>query len=321
LRKSLIVLAGAAALAGAASAQQVPIGSEPPLETVAKLKPGQFIWAPQLAPAGPTLVLVNLRTQRTVVFRNGLPIAASTVSTGRLGRETPTGVFTVLQKEVDHHSKTYDNAAMPYMERLTWKGIALHAGNLPGYPASHGCVRLPAGFAKLLYGVTSLGMTVVIADREPALLVAPTPDLVTSGRSEPAPAGAAVDWNPDKSLTGPVSVIVSAADHRAVVLRNGVIIGSAPVSIDGPVSGAWAYALRSADAAGQHWVRVELSASRSASASVPPSELARFHVADEFRRAVRSILQPGATIVVTADSLSNSGLAQPLMVMEANSKR
>jgi hypothetical protein len=321
LFKSLIALASATALTGTAVAQQVPIGSKSPLETVVGLKPGQFIWAPQLAPAGPTLVLVNLRTQRAVVFRNGLPIAASTVSTGRPGHDTPTGVFTVLQKEVDHHSKTYDNAPMPFMERLTWKGVALHAGNLPGYPASHGCVRLPLQFAKLLYSVTKLGMTVVIADREPALLVAPTPDLVTSARSEPALPAATIDWHPEKSPAGPVSILVSAADQRTVVLRNGVIIGSAPVTIDGPIVGAWAYALRSVDGAGTHWVRVELSPGAASSATVPASEFGRFHIADEFRSAIRSILQPGATIVVTADSLSSGGTAQPLTVMEAQSNR
>jgi hypothetical protein len=82
-------------------------------QVVAQLKPGEYVWAPQLAPAGPVLVLVNLATQRAVVFRNGLPIGASTVSTGRPGYETPTGVFTILQKRVEHYSSTYGNAPMP----------------------------------------------------------------------------------------------------------------------------------------------------------------------------------------------------------------
>lgn len=106
--------------------------------------------------------MVNLHTQRLFFFRNGTAIAASTISSGKTGNETPTGVFTILQKREKHFSKTYNNAPMPNMQRLTWQGIALHAGNLPGYPASHGCIRLPLQFSKLLFGETTLGMTVVI---------------------------------------------------------------------------------------------------------------------------------------------------------------
>ena len=88
----------------------------------------------------------------------------STVSTGKKGHETPTGVFTILQKNKDHRSNLYDDAPMPYMQRLTWDGIALHSGNLPGYPASHGCVRMPDGFAKRLFAETELGMTVIVSN-------------------------------------------------------------------------------------------------------------------------------------------------------------
>ena len=99
-----------------------------------------------------------------MVYRDGALIAATAISTGSLGRETPTGVFTILEKKVMHRSTTYDDAPMPYMQRLTSKGIAIHAGDLPGYPASHGCIRLPNEFAKLLYGVTEIGTQVMITD-------------------------------------------------------------------------------------------------------------------------------------------------------------
>jgi lipoprotein-anchoring transpeptidase ErfK/SrfK len=108
------------------------------------------------------MLVIDLSKQRAMLYRNGVPIAASTVSTGRRGRETPRGVFTILQKKVVHRSRTYDDAPMPYMQRLTWKGVAMHAGRLPGYPASHGCIRLPKGFAKRLYGVTKIGTPVMI---------------------------------------------------------------------------------------------------------------------------------------------------------------
>src|SRR6476646_10239883 len=131
-----------------------------------KLKPGQFAWNPDRAPEGPVVVVVSIPAQMVTVYRNGVRIAVSTCSTGRPGHATPTGTFVILQKDVNHHSSLYDDAPMPYMERLTWGGVALHAGNLPGYPASHGCVRLPKAFAQKLYGITQLGTPVIIADEE-----------------------------------------------------------------------------------------------------------------------------------------------------------
>ena len=128
-----------------------------------QLKPGEWVWAPQIAPQGPVLVYVDLGRQRATVYRNGVRIAVSTISSGKDGYETPTGVFTILEKDKDHRSRTYDDAPMPYQQRLTWKGVAMHAGNLPGFPASHGCVRLPMEFAKKLFSVTPMGGTVVIA--------------------------------------------------------------------------------------------------------------------------------------------------------------
>jgi hypothetical protein len=128
----------------------------------ARLRPGQYVWAPTVASSGPLSMVVDLSAQSATLYRNGVAIAASTVSTGRKGRKTPTGAFTVLQKKIVHRSRTYDNASMPYMQRLTWKGIAMHAGRVPGYPTSHGCIRMPKGFAKRLYGVTKVGMPVMI---------------------------------------------------------------------------------------------------------------------------------------------------------------
>jgi lipoprotein-anchoring transpeptidase ErfK/SrfK len=85
------------------------------------------------------------------------------VSSGQKGRETPAGVFSVIQKDADHHSNLYDDAFMPHMQRITWSGIALHGGPLPGYPASHGCIRMPYDLAERLFGETRLGMRVIIA--------------------------------------------------------------------------------------------------------------------------------------------------------------
>ena len=115
------------------------------------------------APArGGVRVVISLPQQKAYVFRGGELFGTSPVSTGRRGHETPVGTFRILQKKVDHHSNIYDNAPMPYMQRLTNYGIALHAGHLPGYPASHGCIRFPRSFAKKLYGITNFATTVTI---------------------------------------------------------------------------------------------------------------------------------------------------------------
>lgn len=296
-------------------AQQVDLASGSVVQTVTHLKAGQYVWAPEVAPEGPMLLIVNVATQRAVLFRNGVPIAATSVSTGRPGHVTPTGVFTILQKQIEHYSSIYDSAPMPYMQRLTWQGVALHAGNLPGYPASHGCIRLPAEFAKKLYAETKVGMTVVITRQQTLPRVAPTPTIVAQSENNGAMQARMV-WDPTKAPQGPVSIVVSTANQRALVLRNGVVIGSAPVSVEGPVTGTWAYALRSIDAQGQHWVRLTLSAKQSPAMEVAKTEWSRFRAADAFKRAVASVIEPGTTIVVTSDSVAAND-PQPLTILEA----
>lgn len=128
------------------------------------LQPGSFSWAPERSPSGPIVMVVSLPEQRMHVYRNGVRIAVSTVSTGIKGRDTPPGSYEILQKQLMHHSNLYDDAPMPFMQRITWDGLALHAGRLPGHPASHGCVRLPRAFAEKLYGITKLGARVVISE-------------------------------------------------------------------------------------------------------------------------------------------------------------
>src|SRR6201984_3048782 len=129
-----------------------------------EFKPGDYVWHPEVSPAGPVVIIVSLPEQRMYVYRNGVRIGRSTVSTGKKGDATPTGMFTILQKKVRHESNIYKGAQMPHMQRLTWTGIAMHAGRLPGYAASHGCVRLPVDFAEKLYTVTQNGTSVIITD-------------------------------------------------------------------------------------------------------------------------------------------------------------
>ena len=123
------------------------------------------------APGTPVLAVVAIKEQWITVYDADGPILRAPISSGQTGLETPVGVFSILQKEAEHYSNRYDDASMPFMERITWSGIALHAGALPGHPASHGCIRLPYGFAERLFGLTKLGMRVVSARDD----VAPVP--------------------------------------------------------------------------------------------------------------------------------------------------
>ena len=121
---------------------------------------------PQEALEDGVLIVISLSTQTAIVLKDGELWDSTGVSTGRKGKETPTGIFPILQKKVHHRSTLYDDAPMPYMQRLTWDGIALHAGYVPGYPASHGCIRLPRSFAKKLYGITGHTSTIVLVTDE-----------------------------------------------------------------------------------------------------------------------------------------------------------
>ena len=116
----------------------------------------------------PIMAIVSLRTQRITVYDAKGWILRAPVSSGSKGRETPAGIFSVIQKVEDHYSNLYDDAYMPHMQRITWSGIALHGGALPGYPASHGCVRLPFDFAARLFDATAMGMRVIVAPTDVA---------------------------------------------------------------------------------------------------------------------------------------------------------
>jgi hypothetical protein len=227
--------AGLFALLRAGVAQQVD-------GQIDELKPGEFAWHPELSPAGPVGIVVSLPDQRMHVYRNSIRIAISTCSTGAPGHSTPTGVFTVLEKDKHHHSSKYNDAPMPNMNRLTWSGIALHAGMLPGYPASHGCVRLPLQFSELLFSITHIGTPVIIAGShsDPREVIHPGMVLgeyaehefeqaVAGLKGKELPALSHVD-NP----TPPTSVLISRADQRGYVFENGRIVAEGRVDIKNP---------------------------------------------------------------------------------------
>jgi hypothetical protein len=284
-------------------------------ETVT-LKPGQYVWEPERAPEGPLLIVASITEQVAYVYRNGIRIARSSVSTGRPGHSTPTGVFTILEKEVHHTSSIYKGAEMPYMERVTWGGIALHAGDLPGYPDSHGCVRLPLEFSKLLFGVTMKGATVIIADAHsaPATTVHPGLFFSQSGQeSEPIAAGQ-FDWDPDKSLNGPVSLIVSSADKTVYVYRNGVEIGRAGIpnpQVILPLDDLVFTVLQGTDADGHlQWAEVTASGESKSSQSIFLA-VQKSGLPAAFLDKAKAVITPGATLIFTDRSVDPSTQSPP----------
>lgn len=147
----------------------------------------------------PVMAVVSLQRQRITIYDANGWILRAPVSSGQKGRETPAGIFSVIQKEAEHYSNLYDDAYMPHMQRITWSGIALHGGALPGYPASHGCIRLPFEFAARLFDLTQLGLRVIVAPTDvapmeiahPALL-RPKPGLEALAASRKAEADEAI---------------------------------------------------------------------------------------------------------------------------------
>lgn len=136
------------------------------LSSTEKLPAGRFEWDPGKHPSGELAIIVSLPRQMLYVYRGGGLIARSSVSSGRPGHTTPSGLFPIIGKEVMHYSNLYQHAPMPWMQRLTMEGVALHAGYLPGEPASHGCIRLPGEFARRLFEITSCGDPVLVVGRQ-----------------------------------------------------------------------------------------------------------------------------------------------------------
>ena len=251
------------------------------------------------------LVVISLPEQQAYVYRNGVLIGRTTISSGRAGHRTPTGVFTVLEKQRRHYSNIYKGAAMPFMERLTWSGVAMHGGYLPGYPDSHGCVRLPKEFSRLLFGVTRVGTTVVVANESSnsALVTHPGPLMAMPAMMKNLNleklSGLDFRWNPDRATSGPMSIVISKADKQVVVFRNGKPMARADFEWQGNSpfpTGVFSYVGR--ENGQNQWV----GAGQSASATEKMLADLRSHliVATEARDFVQSALQPGDTLLLVS---------------------
>jgi hypothetical protein len=292
--------------AGMLFAQGAPSSAQLQLARQAdKLKSGEWVWEPKIAPAGPILVYVDLGRQLATVYRNGVRIGVSTISSGRPGFDTPTGVFTILEKNKQHISRKFNDAPMPYQERLTWSGVALHAGGLPGYPESHGCVHLPLAFSKILFDAMPMGGTVVIAGghedpvkRPAAGVLAPVMAGVTPAPAAPLTAEGSFTWNPEASASGPVSIIISTGDQQVVVLRNGVEIGRAHAVVADQSSQP--QVMTFAGGKKPQWIQVGVSDLTGEPAEIVSTErVERMHLPAAFVKNMRSVIAPGTTVLVT----------------------
>jgi L,D-transpeptidase catalytic domain len=313
--------------------------SSVPIDTpISQLKKGEFLWMGEAVTTGPVVMVVSITEQRGYVYRNGILIGATTVSTGRPGHQTPTGVFTVLQKQKEHRSTIYDGAPMPYMERLTWGGVALHAGGLPGYPESHGCIHLPTEFAQQLFDISPSGMTVVIGTEQtaPEQVAHPgylAPVKFVGGQPvEPETFAAKEDerWQAELSPSGPVSIVLSQASQLIVVYRNGIEIGRARLTVsgdtplvnhalvlsEGPSSVPDPYV---PDPTKFRWLRIGVPGHIGEQGTqVDPNAVARIKMPADFAARVNGILTPGATLFVTNEALYPETSGPMLQVVDAD---
>ncbi len=324
-RRRFVALLAAVAWAlrpGEAAAQLFKRKNRKAEEEVAQppLAPGQFEWYPERAPSGPLLVVVSIDDQVAYVYRNGVQIARSTVSTGAPGHDTPTGVFTILEKNKVHESSIYKGAQMPNMQRLTWSGIAMHAGDLPGYPASHGCVRLPHEFSDKLFAITEKGGTVVVTRKasRPASSKKPASILLASNvdpgsRPSAQLVGKSI-WDPGRSPAGPVNFLLSGADRTLYVYRNGILIEQTPVDIrepEIPIPSGVFLMLEKVDhgarglvpgKAARPWAILSLD--EGSSPDAVEQFRSRLYIPDDFARTLYQLAAPGTILLTTAKATS-----------------
>jgi hypothetical protein len=332
MRSSSLVMAAALALAGmqgsAVLAQGATVTSAVELARKGEtLKPGQWVWAPQIAPTGPITVYVDLSRQLATIYRNGVRIGISTVSSGKPGHETPTGVFAILQKDAKHRSSTYNNAPMPYQQRLTWDGVALHAGGLPGYPESHGCVHLPLAFSRLLFGETHMGGTVIVAGRaggavmtHGAGVLAPQGDGGVAIAHVPLADSETYRWTPEIAPDGPLAIIVSRSDQRIVVLRNGTEIGRARAELPADDFETHVMTYTKLPDGRLRWMLVGVPGHAGEDGQVlDVGTLAHMRLPRGFLTALNAVIVPGTTVLITQAPVlpENSGKRMTIMASAA----
>ena len=279
------------------------------------LQPGAYVWEPELSPSGAVTILVSLPEQIAHVYRDGIEIGVTTVSTGRPGHRTPTGVFIILQKDKHHHSSIYHNASMPNTQRLTWGGICLHAGGLPGYPSSHGCVHLPLAFSADLFDVTHLGTSVIIANDTSAPADVVHPGIILNGDADQMIAQERARERAKQRKAVPqaagndphrvpiASVLVSGADRVSYLLQDGEIVNQKPVTIAEPDQplGTHVLVLKTLEGTHPTWSTVSIRHAGSTGAIRPTDRatLDRIQFDPAFIEQALGSMHPGMTLMIT----------------------
>src|SRR5258706_265297 len=295
---TLAAMVALAALTADAAARQ----PAPPTEATAQREAGE-----------PIMAIVSIKTQQVTFYDAEGWILCAPVSTGITGRETPAGVFAVIEKDKDHHSTLYDDAWMPNMQRITWNGIALHGGPLPGYAASHGCVRMPYGFAEKLFDQTWIGMqlhTARPAAKSKRDAAAAAKDAAKGAQTKKTDTAKAA--NDAKLALEPVSVYISRATQKLYVRRNthkrwpdgGEVFDATievPVTIRNPDKpiGTHVFTAMARNAAGLRWTAVTID-----NADDAKDALDRITIPQDVLHRIPPTAFPRSSIIVSDEPLS-----------------
>jgi hypothetical protein len=259
-------------------------------------------------PNGPLTLIVSIGDQRLRVYDADGQIASSRVSTGRPGFDTPTGVFSILQKKVHHRSNIYSGAPMPYMERITWSGIALHAGVVPGFRASHGCIRLPHQFARTLYGLTSIGARVIVTAGNAEPIAFKNPKLL-----RPLPLVAPNETSAELHLERKLAANEPSRDGTVTDAPEGLarVIGTETARDQErlPATRAEAETMRRDKIARLQADIKEAESARDAAISKSKEAAATFAAADDELDAARRALAPARRAVKVAEKKQQAAIA------------
>lgn len=268
------------------------------------MRPGDYQWFPDRAAQGSVVIIASIPRQLVHVYRAGLLVGVSTCSTGKPGHSTPAGRFTVLNKLKDHRSSKYGDA-MPNTLRLTRKGVALHGGEVPGYPMSHGCVHLPLTFADTLFELTALGTPVAIGGRAHHLLVG-GPGIVPAGRAGRIVAArdAARSLVPLGDAEADTAILVSAADRRIYVLQDDTVVAQGPASIQDKAAplgtNVFVASGGETDGAGSVWKRAAFKPVAGGAAVTDTAPLERLDSSRQVMSVIEQLMHAG-TVLLTTD--------------------
>ena len=265
---------------------------------------GQYpAWGHQ--PKGTVILTITLSEQKMTIWDDGEPVARVAISSGVEKHPTPTGLFSIMIKKRFHRSNIYSDAPMPFMQRITWSGVALHQGHVPGRPASHGCIRLPAAVAQKLFTYTPIGCRVIITDKavEPqrfssSRLFTARPHVLRLATANDVPSVTATE-NPAR--IGHVALFISAKENKLFMRQNFQPVFESDLRIDGtaPLGTHLFTAMKvSKDDGAVQWSQLTMPESHLPQLDAR-SALERITIPAEARREVAHALHQGASLIVS----------------------